>query len=199
MDISGEEVPIHMRTDANNLVTTASTTHLPEQRETIHMVQMLRKESCSGSIEDLAHVRTEFCLSDVLTKGTVKPEALVQAVETGVLPSVDVHPPFRESLQHEAYTIGNTNDVDGTRDYWIERGNMLVRVHKVPRLQLFVPNRLPPNVLSVLPTRSTTAHMCDGRVCQQRDVWKIQGARFNCKWVGSTAFTIESRAQGQRE
>ncbi len=98
MDISGEEVPIHMRTDANNLVTTASTTHLPEQRETIHMVQMLRKESCSGSIEDLAHVRTEFCLSDVLTKGTVKPEALVQAVETGVLPSVDVHPPISGNL-----------------------------------------------------------------------------------------------------
>ena len=34
-DISGEIVPIHMRTYANNLVTTAQTTHLPEQKKTI--------------------------------------------------------------------------------------------------------------------------------------------------------------------
>ena len=38
MDISGTAAEIHMRTDANNLVTTASTTHLPEQKETIHMI-----------------------------------------------------------------------------------------------------------------------------------------------------------------
>ena len=48
MDISGEASPIHMRTDAHNLVSTASTTHLLEQKETIHMVQMLCKETCSG-------------------------------------------------------------------------------------------------------------------------------------------------------
>ena len=33
-----------MGTHANNLVSTASTTHSPEQQETIHMIQMLRKE-----------------------------------------------------------------------------------------------------------------------------------------------------------
>ena len=43
-DISGLDAEIHIRTDANNLVTTASTTHAPEQQETIHMIQMLRKE-----------------------------------------------------------------------------------------------------------------------------------------------------------
>ena len=59
MDISGCVAQLHMRTDANNLVTTAGTTHLPEQQETIHMIQMLRKESCSGAIDDLSHVRTE--------------------------------------------------------------------------------------------------------------------------------------------
>ena len=52
----------------NNLVTTASTTHLPEQKETIHMIQMLRKESCSGSLDDLAHVVSADCLADALTK-----------------------------------------------------------------------------------------------------------------------------------
>ena len=33
---------IHMRTDARNLVSTARTTHLLEQKETIHMISMLR-------------------------------------------------------------------------------------------------------------------------------------------------------------
>ena len=39
MDISAACVAIHMRTGANNLVTTASTTRLPEQKGTIHMIQ----------------------------------------------------------------------------------------------------------------------------------------------------------------
>jgi len=103
MDISGEASPIHMRTDAHNLVSTASTTHLPEQKETIHMVQMLRKEACSGEMEDLGHVRTEHCLSDCLTKQGVKPDALIRAVETGILPEVDTNPMFRSKLQHRAY------------------------------------------------------------------------------------------------
>ena len=58
-----------MRTDANNLVTTASTTHLPEQQETIHMIQMLRKESISGQIDDLGHVRTADMLADMSYQG----------------------------------------------------------------------------------------------------------------------------------
>ena len=44
MDKSGEIANIHMRTDAKNLVTTARTIHLPEQKETIHMISMLRKK-----------------------------------------------------------------------------------------------------------------------------------------------------------
>ena len=99
-----ESASIHMRTNANNLVTTASTTHLPEQKETIHMIQMLRKESCSGEIDDLAHVRTEDCLSDCLTKQSFKADALIKAVETGILNNIDTHPSFRELLKHRAYT-----------------------------------------------------------------------------------------------
>ena len=102
-DISGESSEVHMRTDANNLVTTASTTHLPEQKETIHMIQMLRKESGSGSIDDLAHVRTEHCLSDCLTKNSAKPDALLKAVSTGILKTIDFHPAFRSLLKHKAY------------------------------------------------------------------------------------------------
>ena len=61
MDMSGEVAEIHMRTDAKNLVTTARTIPLPEQKETIHMISMLRNETCSGSIHDLARISTRNC------------------------------------------------------------------------------------------------------------------------------------------
>ena len=105
MDISSACADVHIRTDANNLVTTASSTHLPEQKETIHMIQMLRKESCSGSIEDLAHVRTELCLGDCLTKASAKSDALRRAVETGQLLETDRHPSFRTLMQHKAFLL----------------------------------------------------------------------------------------------
>ena len=91
-----------MRTDANNLVTTAKTTHLPKQKETIHMIQMLRQEACSGNVSDLAHIRTQYCLADSLTKSSARPDELVRAVTTGNLPEEDVHPPFRTLMQHKA-------------------------------------------------------------------------------------------------
>jgi hypothetical protein len=103
MDISGVAAEVHMRTDANNLVSTAKTTHLPEQKETIHMIQMMRAEASSGGIDDLSHVRTEHCLSDALTKSSAKPDQLLKAVATGLLPEVDTHPPFRSMLKHKAF------------------------------------------------------------------------------------------------
>ena len=105
-DLTGEDAAIHMRTDANNLVTTAKTTHSPEQKETIHLIQMLRKESVSGRIDDLAHVSSADCLSDALTKHSAKPDALIQAVDTGTLKNIDVHPPFRTLLKHKAFFLG---------------------------------------------------------------------------------------------
>ena len=65
MDLTGEIAELHMRTDAYNLVTTAQTTHLPEQKETIHYINQLRHEALSGSIDDLAHVVSSDCLSVV--------------------------------------------------------------------------------------------------------------------------------------
>ena len=102
-DITGLSSEIHMRADANNLVTTASTTHVPEQQETIHMIQMLRKEACSGSVADLSHIRTQWCLADCLTKKSANPQNLIDAVRQGVLKEVDAHPPFRSLLEHKAY------------------------------------------------------------------------------------------------
>ena len=102
-DVSGQVLPIHLRTDANDLVTTAQTTHLPEQKETHHLSQMLRHESNTGNIDDLSHVASEFCLADPLTKHTTKPGELVRSIETGTLRQVDVHPPFRTLVKHKAF------------------------------------------------------------------------------------------------
>ena len=38
MDMTAQPVEVHLRTDANNLVTTVASTRLPEQKETIHMI-----------------------------------------------------------------------------------------------------------------------------------------------------------------
>ena len=82
MDISGEVANSHVRTDAKNLVTAARTTHLTEQKETVHVMSMLRKEACSGSIHDLAHILTQNCFEDCLTKASAKADNLVTAVKT---------------------------------------------------------------------------------------------------------------------
>ena len=100
-DITGLSSEIHIRTDANNLVTTGSTTHVPEQQETIHMIQMLRKEACSGSIAHLSHIRTQWCLTECLTKKAANPQNLTDAVRQGVFKEVDAHPPFRSLVEHK--------------------------------------------------------------------------------------------------
>lgn len=106
-DVSGDIVPIHIRTDANNLVTTAQTTHLPKQKETHHLIQMLRRESNTGHLDDLSHIVSEYCLADPLTKHTAKPDQLIKSIETGQLDKVDVHPPFRTLLNHnKAFLTG---------------------------------------------------------------------------------------------
>jgi hypothetical protein len=43
---------------------------------------MLRRESNSSAIDDLAHLVSKYCLSDALTKHSAKPDELVKAVET---------------------------------------------------------------------------------------------------------------------
>ena len=83
IDISGEVAEIHMRTEGKNVVTTARTIHLPEQRETIHMISMFRKEACPGSTRDLAHIPTPNCLADCLTKASAKADNLITVVKTG--------------------------------------------------------------------------------------------------------------------
>ena len=99
MVFSGEVAHIHMRTDVKNLVTAARTIHLREQKETIHMISMLRKEACSGSIHDLAHIPSQNRFADCLTKASAKANNLITAVKTGRLLDVDTHPGFTTLVQ----------------------------------------------------------------------------------------------------
>ena len=80
-------------------------THLPEQRETHHLIQMLRHESNKSHLDDLSHIASEYCLADPLTKSTAKPDQLVSSITTGKLENVDVHPPFRSLLKHKAFFL----------------------------------------------------------------------------------------------
>ena len=82
MDLSGEVASIHMRIDAKNLVTRASTIQSPEQKEPIHMIPMLRKETCPGSTCYLAHISTQNGSADCLTKASAKADNLFTAVKT---------------------------------------------------------------------------------------------------------------------
>ena len=81
MNTSSEVADIHLGTDAKNLVTTARTIHLTEQKDTMHMISMLRKEACSGSIHDLAHIPTQNCLANGLTNSSAKADNLITAVK----------------------------------------------------------------------------------------------------------------------
>ena len=85
MDLSGQAAYIHTRTDAKNLVTTARTIHLLEPKETIHMISMLRKDAYSRSKHMLAHLPTQDCFADCLTKASPKADNLISAVKTGRL------------------------------------------------------------------------------------------------------------------
>ena len=71
----------------------------------MQLIQMLRKESNSGQMHDLAHVRSEDCLADSLTKHSAKADELIKAVLTGSLLNVDAHPPFRTMLQKRAFLV----------------------------------------------------------------------------------------------
>ena len=81
------------------------------------MIQTLRKESMSGSIHDLAHVRTEDMLADCLTKSSAKPDVLIKAINQGVLPNIDMHPEFRSLLKHKAFLVAwRCQNLKGARD-----------------------------------------------------------------------------------
>jgi len=209
-DITGATAPLHMRTDANNLVTTAGTTHLPEQKETVHMIQMLRKEACSGAIDDLAHIPTEFCLADPLTKSTISADQLCKAVTTGNLLMVDANPIFRSLHRHKAFdseeayiaafiALGEPSPVQ--KDCWELTNKQLIRHHAGVRRALFDPSMstdIPVALNRILPGRRTYVYCVDGTSFSNEDSWIEHGRRRNGQlpvlethWTGSTVFFLK--------
>ena len=91
MGLSDEVSNTHMRTDAKNLVT--------------NMISMLRKEACSRSICDLAHIPTQNCSADCLTTNSAKAKAdnLITAVKTGILLDVHIRADIRTRMEHKAF------------------------------------------------------------------------------------------------
>ena len=87
------------------------------------MINQLRTEACSGSIDDLAHVVTTDCLADCLTKESAKADNLIKAVNTGILPNVDKHPPFRQLMKHRHKAYGTT---DHEQELWRLQENMFI-------------------------------------------------------------------------
>ena len=84
------------------------------------MISLLRKEACSGSVHDLAHISTRNCLTDCVTKVSGKADNLITAVKTGGLLDVDIHPNLR------------THGAEGLLDYLVQN----MSVHKGARYVL---------------------------------------------------------------
>ena len=84
-------------------MTTASTTHVPEQKRNNTHDTDVEEGSMFRIIADLSHIRTQWCLADCLTKKSANPQALIDAVRQGILKEVDARPPFRTLVEHQAY------------------------------------------------------------------------------------------------
>jgi hypothetical protein len=210
-DLTGTSAPLHMRTDANNLVTTAGTTHLPEQKETIHSIQMLRKEACSGAIEDLGHIPTEYCLADPLTKSTISADQLCKAVITGNLLMVDCNPLFRSLNRHKAFlsedkylaafkALGEPSPIN--KDCWELTANQLIRHHSGLRRALFDPSistDMPVPLTRILPARRSYVCRVDGIDHIHDDSWMCNSrtntgalSTLDTHWSGSTVFYLRN-------
>lgn len=139
---------------------------------------------------DLAHVRTEFCWADCLTKAGCKPDSLTEAVRTGILPYCDAQPLFRQSMQHKAYAALDS------RDHWVVEGSQVRRVHCRPRRALFVPQEghCPVPLSSLEDTRDTSmnTHRGPRRV---QDSWRSEYAQlaWHEVWTGETVFRLRNK------
>ena len=66
------------------------------------MIFMLRKEACSRTTHDLAHITTQSCLAYCLTKSSAKADNLITVVKTGRLLDVYIQPYFSTLMEHKA-------------------------------------------------------------------------------------------------
>ena len=73
---------------------------LPEQKKTMNITSILKKQTFSGCIHDLVHISIQKCLEDYLTKASAA-DNLITVLKTWKLLEVDVHPNFRLLMEHE--------------------------------------------------------------------------------------------------
>ena len=78
MDLSGEVAKIHMRTDANKLAITARTNHLPERKDAIHIISMLRKRKPAQEIFMILLTLQLKIAWQTLTKASAKADILIR-------------------------------------------------------------------------------------------------------------------------
>ena len=69
------------------------------------MISMLRKEACSGSTHDLAHISIQNCLADCLPKSSAEADTLITAMKKRSFLEVDVHPNFRILMEYKALLV----------------------------------------------------------------------------------------------
>ena len=137
MDTTAQPIEVHLRT-ANNLVTTAASTRLPEQKETIHMIQMLRQEACSGQMHDLAHVLTQYCLAALVNKESLTGRCFVSATDLDGTrtTSTTLEMPLPSLEGMTGYIVFETHGGSRLSDYWQQKTkSRLSRVH----VTLFTP------------------------------------------------------------
>ena len=139
---------------------------------------------------------------------------LIKAIETGILPHVDTHPPFRDLLKHRAYVsrwlhehlrLPHTSftflsepfereQAVVKRDTWQLSDDELVRVHVNPRSTLFIPTpaKCPIDLALLSSSRHTFVEDANGRRFEVKDCWQDVGAQSCCavKWVGRTVFKL---------
>ena len=79
-----------------------------------------------------------------------------------------------------------------TEDFWMKDGHTWIRVHVLPRSELFMPFGTvhgPTNPDKLKDTRRTTCYHDTGQEIRLEDNWKINGSRsLAAQWTGTTEF-----------
>lgn len=85
-------------------------------------------------------------------------------------------------------------------DFWKVEEDQLVRVHEVPRVQLFIPlatdGTLPVDFQRISTERFSIIHGADGTVQRHDDDWTNRGEEITGQeWTGETRFKLLSKVE----
>ena len=89
---------------------------------------------CFGSIADLSHIRTQWCLAGCLTKRPANLQRLIDTVRQGVLKEVDAHPPLKSLLEQALPQVMVAYSLQSS---WFQRRCISVKWHPERFLTIF--------------------------------------------------------------